>query len=293
MKKIISAIVAAVLCVCILASCGNGVSVPYYILAMDNYTVNVLSSYAAVQETVTYYENEEAVFEYSVYMDRGDEEAGKGYYNVRESFEGYTFYAYEQELYTVTGDKTYSVLTTKPGGYLDVVASYEERAHMLDAGEKFQKYSKALDDGTEVCYYVKVTPLMVSELYHFGITETDKILSKYILDENDLYLSVEYSVERKDGSVEKIAERRFEYYDTKSQSAEIFAGLSVSDERIDVVISYENGVTEYYKAAKGTYLGIDSPKESVSYYADEGRTVAFDFENTVITESLTIYAKNA
>ncbi len=292
MKKIISAIIIAALCLCMLASCGNGVSVPYYILAMDNYTVNVLDSYEAVKETVTYYENGESVFEYSIYMDRGDVEAGNGYYNVCESFDGYTFYAYDQELYTVTGGKTYSVIYAGAGGYLEYVASYEERAHLLDAGEKYQRYSKVLDEGREVCYYVKVTPLMAADLYHFGITETDKIISKYILDDNDLYLSVEYSVEHKDGTSEKIAERKFEYYETAEQGEAIFAGLNVSEERVSVTIIGENGWTETYKAAKGTYIGIDDGAENRSYYADEAFETAFDFENTVATENMTIFAKN-
>ena len=71
MKKIISAIIALALSCVIFASCGAGVSVPYYILAMDNYTVNVFDEYDAYRETITYYKNGEKDFEYSIYVDIG------------------------------------------------------------------------------------------------------------------------------------------------------------------------------------------------------------------------------
>ena len=286
MKKIISAIIALVLFCAVLTSCGAGVSVPYYILAMDNYTVNVFDEYDAYKETITYYKNGEKDFEYSIYVDIGD----GGIYNFRESYDGYDYYGIGEMLYAVTGGKTYAVLQTNNRTYFDVIGEYKERAHPLDAGDKFQKYSKATSFGMEVEYYVKVTPLMAAELESFGVTETDKIISKYRLMENtDYYLSVEYSIEHKDGTIEKIAERNFEYFESKQSG--FFAGVPDESTTVNVRVVYENGKESNYKVPKGVYLGFDGA-ENVTYYADEALENAFDFEKSPVFEPVKIYAKN-
>ncbi len=294
MKKIISLLTVLVICACLLISCGNGASVPYYILAMDNYTENVFDVYGGVKETVTYYRDGNVDFEYSVYMDKGTEESKDTYYyNVCESFEGYTFYGYNQALYVATGGKTYSLIQADGKGYLEYVEGYGERAHMLDDGEKYQKYSKNLSEGREVAYYVKVTPLMAAELYQFDITETDKIISKYVLMENtDFYLSIEYSVEHSDGTTEKIAERKFEYFETIGENAALFASLPADGEKVKVTLVYDGGAEADFSVPAGTYIGIDDGEEKRTYYADAAFETEFDFENTKASEGLKIYAKN-
>ena len=286
MKKIIAAIMALALSCVMLVSCGAGVSVPYYILAMDNYTVNVFDEYDAYKETVTYYENGEKTFEYSIYVDIGE----AGVYNFCESYDGYTYYGVDEMLYAVTGGKTYVVLQTNNRTYFDVIGEYKERAHPLDDGAKYQNYSKNVDEGTEVEYYFKVTPLMAAELENYGVTETDKIISKYLLMENtDYYLSVEYSIEHADGTREKIAERNFEYFVNKQSS--VFEGVPSGDETANVKVVYENGKESNYKLPKGVYIGFDGA-ENASYYADEAFEIPFDFENTQVLENVKIYAKN-
>jgi hypothetical protein len=286
MKKIISAITALVLFCAVLASCGAGVSVPYYILAMDNYTVNVFDEYEAYKETVTYYKNGEKDFEYSIYVDVGE----GGIYNFRESYDGYDYYGMGEMLYAVTDGKTYAVIQTNNRTYFDVIEDYKDRAHPLDAGDKFQKYSRVTSFGMEVEYYVKVTPLMAAELEGFGVTETDKIISKYRLMENtDYYLGVEYSIERKDGTTEKIAERKFEYFESKQSDA--FAGVPDESATVNVKVIYENGKESNYKVPKGVYIGFDGA-ENATYYADETFENAFDFANSPILENVKIYAKN-
>ncbi|MBQ8448284.1 MAG: hypothetical protein IJX27_05095 [Clostridia bacterium] len=286
MKKIISAILTLALSLAVLASCGVGPSVPYYILAMDNYTVNVFDEYDAYRETVTYYKNGEKDFEYSIYVDIGE----GGAYNVCESYEGYTFYGYGENLYAVTGGKTYAVLQTNNRTYFDFIGDYAERAHPLDDGAKFQKNSKKTEAGTEVEYYVKVTPLMAAELAGFGVTETDKIVSEYRLMENtDYYLGIEYRIERADGTTEKIAERKFEYFDEVQKN--IFENVPEAGETVSVKVIYENGKESAYKLPKGVYIGFDG-EENVTYYADESFETIFDFENTPALESIKIYAKN-
>ena len=292
MKKIIAAIMALALSCVMLASCGAGVSVPYYILAMDNYTVNVFDEYEAYRETVTYYKNGEKDFEYSIYVDIGED----GIYNFCESYDGYSYYGLGEELYAVTGGKTYAVLQTNNRTYFDVIGEYKERAHPLDEGSKFQKYSKKTEAGTEVEYYVKVTPLMAAELESFGITETDKIISKYLLMENtDYYLNIEYSIEHADGTAEKIAERKFEYFINKQ--SDVFKNIPVLNEVVDIKIGevnvkvvYENGRESNYKLLKGMYIGFDGA-ENVTYYADASFENVFDFENTQVLENIKIYAK--
>ena len=293
MKKIIAAILALAISLAVLTSCGVGPSVPYYILAMDNYTVNVFDEYDAYKETVTYYKNGEKDFEYSIYVDVGE----GGVYNFCESYDGYAYYGIGEMLFAVTGGKTYAVLQTNNRTYFDVIGDYAERAHPLDDGAKFQKNSKKTEAGTEVEYYVKVTPLMAAELENFGVAETDKIISKYLLMENtDYYLSVEYSIEHADGATEKIAERKFEYFESKQN--DIFNNIPVLNEVVDiktgevnVKIVYENGKESSYKVPKGSYIGIDG-KENATYYSDASFENAFDFENTQALENIKIYAKN-
>ena len=286
MKKIISAIIALALSLAVLTSCGTGVSVPYYILAMDNYTVNVFDEYDAYKETITYYKNGEKDFEYSIYVDIGED----GIYDFCESYEGYSYYGKGEMLYAVTGGKTYAVIQTNNRTYFDVIGEYKERAHPLDDGSKFQKYSKTVKEGTEVEYYVKVTPLMATELESFGVTETDKIISKYLLMENtDYYIDIEYSIERADGTREKIAERKFEYFESKQSS--VFENVPGGDETVNVKVVYENGKEANYKLPKGVYIGFDGA-ENASYYADEAFEIPFDFENSPLLENVKIYAKN-
>lgn len=286
MKKIIAAIIALALSCVMLASCGAGVSVPYYILAMDNYTVNVFDEYEAYKETVTYYKNGEKDFEYSIYVDIGE----GGIYNFCESYDGYTYYGMDEALYAVTGGKTYAVLQTNNRTYFDVIGEYKERAHPLDDGEKYQKYSKNVNEGTEVEYYVKVTPLMAAELEGFGVTETDKIISKYLLMENtDYYLNIEYTIERADGTREKIAERKFEYFVNKQSS--VFEGVPSGAETVNVKVVYENGKESNHKLPKGVYIGFDGA-ENAGYYADEAFETPFDFENSPLSEPVKIYVKN-
>lgn len=282
-----------VLSAAMLVSCGNGASVPYYILAMDNYTINVFDVYEGVKETVTYYKGGEVDFEYSIYMDKGSAESKDTYYyNICESYEGYTFYGYEQELYVVTGGKTYAIIQADGSDYLEYVESYGERAHLLDAGEKYQKYSKNLEAGREVSYYAKVTPLMAAELYQFGITETDKIVSTYVLmEDTDFYLSVEYSVEHSDGTKEKIAERKFEYFESMEENAALFASLPTLDETVQVTIVYEGGAEVDFNVPKDIYIGIDDGEENLMYYTDESFENKFDFENAKASENVKIYAK--
>lgn len=287
MKKTVSAIIVLALACAVLASCASGVSVPYYILAMDNYTVNIFDTFDAYKETVTYYEKGEKTFEYSIYLDIGE----GGIYNLCESYDGYSFYCYKEDFYAVTGGKTYAVIKADNSTYFDFIKDYEERAHSLDEGSKFQKYSKKVDGDTEVCYYAKVTPLMAAELAGFGVTETDKIVSKYLLKENtDHYLSIEYSIEHADGTTEKIAERKFEYYD--SAKTEIFADLPEKGETVNVTIIYENGREDVYKLPKGVYIGIDSGEKNVSYYTDASFENAFNYEDAQALEHVKIYAKN-
>ena len=293
MKKMILAAVALALACIICVSCGVGVSVPYYILAMDNYTVNVFDEYEAYRETVTYYKNGEKDFEYSIYVDIGD----NGVYNFCESYDGYAYYGIGESLYAVTGGKTYAIIQTNNRTYFDVIGEYAERAHSLDDGSKFQKYSKKTEAGTEVEYYVNVSPLMAAELKSFGITETDKIFSKYLLmEDTDYYLSIEYNIERADGTREKIAERKFEYFESKQnnvfENIPVFNGnLDINADTVNVKIIYETGKELNYKLPKGAYIGFDGT-ENVTYYADESFENTFDFENSPLLEPVKIYAKN-
>ena len=286
MKRIIVTIVALALSAVLLVSCGVGVSVPYYILAMDNYTVNVFDEYEAYKETITYYKNGEKDFEYSIYVDVGED----GVYHFCESYGGYAYYGIGEKLYAVTGGKTYAVLQTNNRTYFDVIGDYAERAHPLDDGSKFQINSKSVEAGTEVSYYAKVTPLMAAELENFGVTETDKIISEYLLMENtDYYLSIKYSIERADGTKEKIAERKFEYFDEVQKN--VFENLPEEGETVNVKVIYENGKETTYKLPKGVYIGFDG-KENATYYSDASFENVFDFENTQVLENIKIYAKN-
>jgi hypothetical protein len=298
MKKKLFAILALLLAVIVFTSCSTGVSVPYYILAMDNYTENVFDVYSGYKETITYYKDGEKELEYSVYVDKGSIKTGDKYssvyyYNVCESYEDYTFYAYDQELFVVTGEKTYSVILADKSTYLEYVKDYGERAHILDLGSKYQKYSKNLDSGVEVEYYSKVTPLIAAELYLFDVKETDKIISKYTLMENtDFYISIEYSIESSDGSREKIAERKFEYYETREENEHIFASLPSYDETVTVSLVNEKGVVDTYKVPKGVYVGIDAGKSGLEFFMDEARTIPFEAGNVIASDNVKIYTKN-
>lgn len=290
MKKIVSALLALSLTVMILVSCASGVSVPYYTLAMDNYGENVFETYNAVNETVTYYKNGEAVYEYSLYMEASHDKSFA--YNIRESLEGYTLIGHEGELYSVKDGKTYAILQADKRSYFDYVKEYEKRDHVLDQGEKYQKYSKPLEnDGTEVSYYAKVTPIIAADLYEYGITESDRIISTYTLDKDRYYQTIVYSVEHSDGTQEKIAERRFEYGGVR----DMFENVPSLSDTVDVTIVYYNGtvneIRDTYKVPKGLHIGIDAGEEKVSFYMDASFETEFDFENAVAENGMVIYAK--
>lgn len=294
MKKIISSVSALAISSVMLASCGvSGVSIPYYNLAMDNYSENVFEKYNAVKETITYYENGAETFKYSIYMENAS--AHEFGYNIYESFGDYAFCGHEGELYAFSDNKTYAVIQADNSTYYEYIKDYEERAHVLDQGEKYQKYSKNIaNDMTEVSYYAKVTPMIAADLYTYGITETDKIISTYILDDDNFYLSVEYSVQHSDGSEEKIAKREFEYF--KSHTLDVFEDVPSLDQTVKVTlisnVGTESELKDVYLVPKGVNIGIDSGKKNVSYYLDADFETAFDPENTVAEGDITIFAKN-
>lgn len=294
MKKIISAVLILSFSALLLASCGvAGVSVPYYTLALDNYADNIFDDYKAALETVKYYRNGEEVYTYSVYMERSLE--SEYVYNVCENFTNYTFYGHEGEIYSVTDGKTYAIIQADKSNYYEYVKPYEERAHVLDQGDKYQIYSKELEgDITEVSYYAKMTPSIAADLYEYGISQTDKIISTYTLDENNYYLTVEYSVEHSDGTQEKIATRTFEYF--KEKEKDVFETIPDLSETVNVtIVSYVgtlNETCDVYAVPRGVYIGLDPGAKNLSFYTDEACNVEFDFETALANGDMTIYAKN-
>ena len=116
MKKIISffIVIALALTMC---ACVSGVSVPYYLLKIDNETPRVLQKYSGIKETLIYYKDGEESFSYSTYIEYS-ENAEYGY-NIFESFDGYTFYGYEGELYSVSDGKTYAVIQADNKNYYE------------------------------------------------------------------------------------------------------------------------------------------------------------------------------
>ncbi len=290
MKKIVAALLALSLTAVILASCASGVSVPYYTLAMDNYGENVFEKYNAVNETITYYKNGEAVYEYSLYMEASRDRSFA--YNICETMEGYALIGHEGELYAVKDGKTYAILQADKKNYFEYVKKYEKRDHILDQGEKYQKYSKSLEnDGTEVSYYAKVTPIIAADLYEYGIAENDRIISTYTLDKDRYYQTIVYSVEHSDGTQEKIAERKFEYGGVR----DVFENVPSLSDTVDVTIVYYNGtvneIRDTYKVPTGLHIGIDAGEEKVAFYMDASFETEFDFENAVAENGMVIYAK--
>lgn len=293
MKKIISAILSASLFVMMLTSCVSGVSVPYYNLAMDNYSDNVFEQYDAVTETIVYYDNDEESYRYSIYMEKSLENAYS--YNICESFAGYTFYGYEGDLYSISGDKTYAVIQADKSTYLEYINDYQQREHIIDQGEKYQIYSKELEnDMKEVSYYTKMTPVIVADLYKYGIKETDKIISTYTLSKDNFYLEIVYSVKHSDGTEEKLAKRTFEYFQEKQSS--VFEALPNTDKSVNVTIVFHAGnvneTKDVYVIPMGVYIGIDQGDNNVSFYMDSDYQVAFDYETALADNDITIYAKN-
>ena len=290
MKKIISffIVIALALTMC---ACVSGVSVPYYLLKIDNETPRVLQKYSGIKETLIYYKDGEEAFSYSTYIEYS-ENAEYGY-NIFESFDGYTFYGYEGELYSVSDGKTYAVIQADNKNYYEYVSVYEPREHNLDIGEKFQNYSKKTDEGgTEVSYYAKMSVNDVAGLSEYGIKEGDKIISTYVLDKDDLYKSIVYSVEHADGKKEKIAERHFEYFVEKQN---VFSSLPSLSDTVNIKLVYNAGTmnenSDVYKIPRGIYFGIDVGDTGISVYTDSSFTSEFDFENAIATEDVVLYIK--
>ncbi len=290
MKKFISLILLLSLALS-LASCFSGVSVPYYTLKLDNDIENVLGKYAAVKETLTYYENGEEALTYSVYIEHAENK--EGWYNIAEVYPDYAYYAYENALYAVEDEKTYYIIQTDKTFY-ETVLTYSPREHILDTGKKFQEYSKSGGGTVEVSYYADITIIEEAELTSFPIKENDRLISKYLLAEEDkYYISIEYSVEHPDGTSEKLAERKFEYFDEK-QSA-IFPSLPDGSDTVDVTLVYDAGALNEnritYSVPRGIYLGVDTGSANTEIYLDEALTAAFDFESARTDENITLFVK--
>lgn len=290
MKKIFFSLLSLLLLSAILVSC-SGVSVPYYILKLDNDTDNVLQKYAGVKETLIYYKDGEKEYSYSIYIERA-EKAEYGY-NVCESYNGYTFFGYEGEIYAVSEGKTFALIQADGSTYYEYILPYTSRTHYLDAGEKYQKYSKKNDSITEVAYYSKMTISDVAALGDYGIFEGDKIISLYILDKDNFYLGIEYSVEHYDGTTETLASRTFEYYTEKQN---VFSSLPTLDDTVNINLIYNAGTmnekTQTYIVPRGIYFGIDKGKSDISVYNDIDFTIPFDFENAVSDDDTVLYVKN-
>jgi len=281
-KKIVSAILT--LCVVLLiASCGSGKSIPISIVEKNNKATALLSS-----DTVAYTEKIEYFFpellSYEVYYELSSDYSYL--YNVFETIGGYKMYAKDGDVYTEKDGELCAVLFANfTVTFPKFIDRYIDASFPLDGGTRYQSSSADDGDGFTVTYYADVTPQMASEIYSVALTAGDKIFSTYKLDKSYRIYSIEYNVERSDGSSYTAAKRTFTYY---SERQDVFSSLpDGGGDSYTVTLDYGTRKSTF-TVPDGVYVGFDDGGSGYKFYTDAEMTSEYILS---MSQNITVYVK--
>ena len=263
MKKIVSFICALAMLL-LLASCGNGKSIPVSIVGQYNKTVALLSGdTVAYTEKIEYFSPEARSYE--IYYELSQDFSYV--YNIAEKIGDYAMYAKSGDVYTEKDGVLCAVLFANPTvTFPKFINDYIDVAFPLDGGTRYQRSSAEDGDYITVTYYADVTPQMASGIYSVSLDAGEKIISTYKLDESYRIYQIEYSVESADGSLSDVVARRsFTYY---SERQDVFASLpDDSGESATITLDYGTRKSTF-TVPVGVYVGFDDGGSGYEYYTD-------------------------
>lgn len=294
MKKVFSFICATLFIVISITSCGlsNGKSIMISKVLIFNNPLSILNYYESYIEKMTYIEDDNNSFSYSIYIEESDK---SGVYNICEMNENNTFYAYNGNLYSSENGEVYSIVQAF-GTYSEVTLKYiETRNTDFDNLISYQKYSKEyVKNGTniiEVAYTAKMTPTIATKYHSLGIDISDQIVIVYKIEKTtNLFLNVSYY--RTSGENQTLfLSRDYTYNDSKK---EMFSVIPIDNDTIDISIVFspntESESKSNYKILSNTKLGIDSQDKSVKYFVDSECKIPFDYKTYTPMNGAVIYA---
>ena len=289
MKKLLSFILAIVLALSCLVSCGNGISISIYSIRLANEVKNIFLQNKDVDsytESVAYLTREgNTAFYYELYYERATDIYAM--YNVCEIVGDYRLYAYEGAVYTENQDGLCAVLLLGPT-YQNYIDGYLTGNFPLDGETLNQQSSKR--EGTVVVaeYHSPLTPQRAAALAEFGVLQNDTIVSRYQISD-EFIESISYSVLSQSGSY-PLAVRRFAKLSDKK---DVFASVSALEATVSVDVIFVNSETDsrHYTVPSGVYVGIETGNESYSFFYDSECTRPYSYKDAKVIEPLVIYAK--
>ena len=171
MKKLLCLLLALMLSVSLFVSCGSGTSIAIGALRLDNQVENLFKFTDAVsyRETLTYTDKDgNPTFTAEYYYEVAEDIYSA--YNLMETIDDYTLYAYEGSVYTETKDGMTAVLLLS-GSYLDFVNTYFAADFLLDGETHIQRSSETKDDLILAQYATVLTPQQQARVSEFGVKE--------------------------------------------------------------------------------------------------------------------------
>lgn len=289
MKKLLSFILAIVLALSCLVSCGNGISISIYSIRLANEVKNIFLQNKDVNsytESVVYLTREgDTAFSYDLYYERAKDIYAM--YNVCETIGDYRLYAYEGAVYTENQDGLCAVLLLGPT-YQNYIDEYLTGNFPLDGETLNQQSSKREGTMTVAEYHSPLTPQRAAALSEFGVLQNDTIVSHYqIADE--FIESISYSVLSQQRSY-PIAMRSFAKSPDKK---DVFASVSTleADVSVDIIFVDSEDPGRHYTVPSSVYVGIETGTESYSFFYDRECTRPYSYGDAKVTEPLVIYAK--
>ncbi len=287
MKKLLCLLLALMLSVSLFVSCGSGTSIAIGALRLDNQVENLFKFTNAVsyRETLTYTDKDgNPTFTAEYYYEVAEDIYSA--YNLMETIDDYTLYAYEGSVYTETKDGMTAVLLLS-GSYLDFVNTYFAADFLLDGETHIQRSSETKDDLILAQYETVLTPQQQARVSEFGVKENDKIVSNYAV-RNSIIESIEYFLER-DGELTPLAMRKFHVSNEKEDR---FGSVkALSEEKVSVDFVFLNGENQgrHFDVPKGVYVGMEIGARNYSFYYDKDCTIPYNHDEAPITENLTLY----
>ncbi len=287
MKKRFCLILALVLMLSVLVSCGEGASIAIGALRLDNEVKNLFKFTDAVSynETVTYLNADGTPAFTAEYYYEVAEDLYAGY-NLTETIGDYRLYAYEGAVYAEKGNGLTAVLLLS-GTYLNFIESYLNGAFILDGNTQIQRSSTVKDGVTYAVYESTLTPQQIARASSLGVREGDLIISTYGVRENTIE-SVEYKIER-DGKQTPAAKREIR---VASEKEDRFAAIkALSEEKVSVDFVFVNGETDgrHFEVPKGVMVGMETGDHDYTFYLDEECTQEYSFADAPVEDALKLY----
>ena len=155
-----------------------------------------------------------------------------------------------------------------------------------------QQKSEKRDNAILATYHTKLTPQQAAKLRSFGIDGTETVQTDYLITEGNFISSIDYTVMAKDATY-LFANRSF--IKGTEKKAGVFDSVASLQKTVKVnfIFAGEEQQGRYFEIPSGVYLGIDTADYHYEFFYDEACTRPYAYDESVITEDITLYVRTA